>query len=255
MLNMRTLKSVAAILRREMHKYLKIIYLDAFKSIFEPLFFVLVFGLGLGRNVNIGETSYFEFMAPGVVFMVAVTCSYARTSFGLFNDKEYDKIMNSFLVGPLKPSEIVLGYILAGTIQALICSGCFMLILHFAFGLDFKSTSIFVLFLIIISIFFSCIGVILCMSVNDAHSLLLITNFLINPLSFLCGVFIPTDYLPTWVQPAVGLIPLTKAIQGIRMTPLSLNNPDVALSLIYIAVAGVVSFMIGTYIFRKKVLT
>lgn len=238
-----------------MYKYLKIIHLDALKSVFEPLFFVLAFGLGLGRNVDMGGgVTYLEFMAPGVVFMVAANSSYMITSFGLFHAKEADKIMNAVLVAPIKPFEIVLGYILTGTAQAAISAGVFMLILHFIFGLDFGSTILFMVFIIITAAFFACLGVILCMSVTDVHSLVILTSLIIYPLSFLCGIFFPVEYLPSGIQPIIELIPLTRAVEGIRTIPFTIYNPSIWLNISYIAVSSIIFFVIGTYIFKKRIL-
>ena len=237
-----------------MHKYQKNIHFEALKSVFEPLFFVLAFGLGLGRSVDMGGISYLEFMAPGVVFMMVANRSYTVTSLGLFNDKHEDKIMNAILVAPIKPFEIVLGYILAGMAQAAISAGVFMLILHFIFGLNFGSTTLFMVFIILTAAFFASLGVILCMSVTDIHTLLLLTSLIVYPLSFLCGIFFPIKNLPSWIQPIIELIPLTRAVEGIRTIPFTIYNPSIWLNIGYIAVSAIIFFVIGTYIFKKRIL-
>jgi ABC-2 type transport system permease protein len=102
-------------------------------------------------------------------------------------------------------------------------------------------------FIILTAAFFACLGVILCMSVTDPHSLMILTSLIIYPLSFLCGIFFPINYLPDGIQPIIELIPLARAVAGIRTIPFTIYNPGIWLDVGYIAILAIIFFVIGTY--------
>jgi len=78
----RTVKVVLAIWEREMYDYLKNLHVYATRLVVEPLF-IFIFGMGLGRCVVIGDVDYPDFMAPGILFMVATNNSYQTVSLRL----------------------------------------------------------------------------------------------------------------------------------------------------------------------------
>jgi ABC-type polysaccharide/polyol phosphate export permease len=74
------------------------------------------------------------------------------------------------------------------------------------------------------------------------------------PMSFFCGIFIPVTDLPEWVQPVIGAIPLTKAVQGARAIALG-TDPYLLQNLIYIIIFTIAVFLVGIHVFKKKVIT
>ncbi|MFQ6118871.1 MAG: ABC transporter permease [Methanosarcinales archaeon] len=249
----RSVKAVLAVWEREMYNYVKNIYLNSLRLVFEPLLFVLVFGIGVGSRVDMGEISYLEFMAPGVVFMVAMNNSYMTTSFRLLIARDWDKYLTTTLTAPVTPSEIVMGYIFAGVTQAILASVIFIIILTSAFGINFGYIPLVMLFIIATSAFFSSLGVILCMGVKDPHHLMILTSLIIIPMSFFCGIFFPIEDLPKWIIPIISAIPLTSAVQSARAISLSLYGPTIWLELGYVIISAIIAFFIGIFTFKKKV--
>jgi len=79
----RTVRVVLAIWEREMYDYLKNLHVYATRLVVEPLLFIFIFGMGLGRRVVIGDVDYLDFMAAGILFMVATNNSYQTVSLRL----------------------------------------------------------------------------------------------------------------------------------------------------------------------------
>ncbi|MEA1906692.1 MAG: hypothetical protein U9N12_07035 [Euryarchaeota archaeon] len=63
----RTARVVLAVWAREMYDYLKNLHVYATRLVVEPLLFIFIFGMGLGRRVVIGDVNYLDFMAPGII--------------------------------------------------------------------------------------------------------------------------------------------------------------------------------------------
>ena len=90
--------------------------------------------MGLGKRVVIGDVNYLYFLAPGILFMVVVNNSYMTTSMRLMIARDWDKTLITALSAPIKPVEIVLGYMLAGVTQALAACAIFIVLMNYFLG-------------------------------------------------------------------------------------------------------------------------
>lgn len=253
-MNTRAIKVVLAIWEREMYEYLNNLNINAMRLAVEPLLFIFIFGMGLGNRVDMGNVSYVEFLAPGILFMVVTNNSYMTTSMRLMIARDWDKTLVNALTAPVKPFEIVLGYILAGVTQALAASVIFILLMNYILGISFGYIPLLVLFIVATAAFFSSLGVAIAMWLDNPHHLMIVTSLVIIPMSFFCGIFIPVADLPKWVQPIIYAIPLTKAVQGAREIALA-NNSAILPNLIYIIIFAIAVFFVGVHVFKKKVIT
>jgi ABC-type multidrug transport system permease subunit len=92
------------------------------------------------------------------------------------------------------------------------------------------------------------------MVLDNPHHLMVVTSLVIMPMSFFCGIFIPVTDLPNWAQPIIGAIPLTVAVQTARAIALSTGTPHLWQNLAYIITFTIAVFLIGLYLFKKKVI-
>jgi len=253
-MNIRTIKAVLAIWEREMYEYLNNLHVNAMRLAVEPLLFIFIFGMGLGNRVAMGNVSYVDFLAPGILFMVVTNNSYMTISMRLMIARDWDKTLINALTAPVKPFEIVLGYILAGITQAMAASVIFILLMSYFLGISFGCIPLLVLFIIAIAAFFSSLGVAIAMWLDNPHHLMVVTSLVVMPMSFFCGIFIPVSDLPGWVQPVIGAIPLTKAVQEARAIALATGNPYLLQNLIYIIIFAIAVFLVGMHVFKKKVI-
>ncbi|MGP8321237.1 MAG: ABC transporter permease [Methanosarcinaceae archaeon] len=253
-MNTRAIRVVLAIWEREMYEYLNNLHINAMRLAVEPLLFIFIFGMGLGNRVNMGDVSYVEFLAPGILFMVVTNNSYMTTSMRLMIARDWDKTLVNALTAPVKPFEVVIGYVFAGITQALAASVIFILLMNYLLGISFGFIPWLVLYIVAIAAFFSSLGVAIAMWLDNPHHLMVVTSLVVMPMSFFCGIFIPVADLPKWIQPVISVIPLTKAVQGARAIA-SVNNPDILPNLIYIIIVTIAVFFVGVHVFKKKVIT
>lgn len=90
---------------------------------------------------------------------------------------------------------------------------------------------------------------------DNLYQQVVFTFLVIIPMIFLCGTFIPITDLPNQVQPIIELIPLIVAVQAVRMITLSIENPYLWQNLAYIAIAAIGVFLVGLYLFKRRVIT
>ncbi|MFZ2071019.1 MAG: ABC transporter permease [Halobacteriota archaeon] len=251
----RVIKAMLAVWEREMYEYISNLHVNTLRLAVEPLLFIFIFGMGLGKRVVIGDVNYLYFLAPGILFMVAVNNSYMTISMRLMIARDWDKTLITALSAPIKPFEIVLGYVLAGVTQALAACALFIILMNYFLGVPFGSVSLIVLLIIVTAAFFSSLGVAISMVLDNPHHLMVVTSLVVMPMSFFCGIFIPVTDLPNWVQPVIEAIPLTVAVQAARAITLSTGNPYLWQNLAYIIAFTIAMFLIGLHLFKKKVIT
>jgi ABC-type multidrug transport system permease subunit len=251
----RVIKAVLAVWEREMYEYISNLHVNAMRLAVEPLLFIFIFGIGLGKRVVIGDVNYLDFLAPGILFMVVVHNSYMTISMRLITARDWDKTLITALSAPIKPFEIILGYMLAGVTQALAACAIFIVLMNYFLGISFGSLSLIVILILATASFFSSLAVAISMVLDNPHHLMVITSLVIVPMSFFCGIFIPVTDLPNWAQPIIEAIPLTVAVQEARAIALSTGNPYLWQNLAYIIAFTIAVFLLGVHLFKKKVIT
>ncbi len=253
-MSLRLIKAVLAVWEREMYEYLINLHINALRLAIEPLLFIFIFGMGLGRRVVIGDVDYLYFLAPGILFMVVVNNSYMTISMRLMIARDWDKTLITALSAPVKPFEIILGYVLAGITQALAACTIFLVLMIYFLGIPFGSVSRVLLLIIATAAFFSSLGVMIAVVLDNPHHLMVITSIVVLPMSFFCGIFIPVSDLPGWSQPIIEAIPLTVAVESARAFALGSGNPGIWQSLAYIMAFTIAVFIAALYLFKRKLI-
>src|SRR6266699_5679106 len=97
-------------------------------GVFEPLFYLLSVGLGLG--VLVGKVPgpgghlipYRDFVAPGLLAVSSMNGAMYDSTFNIFFRLKYDKLYDAVLATPMRPAQVALGEIgwalFRGTIYA-----------------------------------------------------------------------------------------------------------------------------------------
>ena len=105
------------------------IWLLFISGVFEPLFYLLSVGLGLG--VLVGKVAgpgghlipYREFVAPGLLAVSSMNGAMYDSTFNVFFRLKYAKLYDAVLATPMRPAQVALGEIgwalIRGTIYAI----------------------------------------------------------------------------------------------------------------------------------------
>ena len=203
---------------REIYDYRKNLFLFALRNLIQPFFFVLVIGIGLGSMVSLpGRESYLSFMIPGILMMCVVQVCYQHFSSEIWMSKNHEGYLELLtMTAPIKPREAVAGYLLTGIVVAFFAVLCFLLpVWLFLSGFHISLVAL-ILFTIGLALFFTSAGIIVGVTVRHPHNLTTVSLFITMPLTYLCGVFIPTEMYPKAARMLIEIIPLTQAIEGLR---------------------------------------
>lgn len=180
-----------------------------------PLLYLVTFGLGLGRQINMGEASYLIFIVPGICAMSAMTNSFTGIASSLAVGRLHFKSIEEILVAPVSYSSIALGEIAGGTVRGLF-SSLFILLAALVMGAQFPFTFTFYVSWIITSVMFAALGVLAGFKSKSHEDTSVFSSFIIMPMSFFCGTFFPVEKLPDIVKWLLQLLPLTHSVICMR---------------------------------------
>jgi len=226
-------------------KLLKLGYL--FSAMVVPVIYLITFGLGLGRNVQIHGTDYLSYLIPGLVAMSSMNNSYTWVASALNLNRLYFKTFQLFVQAPISPSSIMIGEVLAGVVKGLFASGLIVTV-GFIMAHGFQVTLFFIVALLLNCFLFASLGVITGMITKSHEDTSTYNNFFIMPMAFFSGTFFPIDRMPNALQAIIYLFPLTHTNILIRKTVFDISA---VISLIVIIAYAVVFFAYGALLIKR----
>ena len=220
-------------------------------SIMSPLLYLLAFGFGVGRVVDMGGgVPYVAFIIPGIAALTTLSASFGAVSTRLNVQRLYYRSLDEMLMCPVGVSAIVVGKSLHGVIRGLISTA-----IIFAIGLALSPDHLFLTPLFVISIVLSCftfsfLGVVAALMANTHQGMATFSNLVILPMTFLCGTFFSVDSLPAVFKAALYVLPLTHSSLTARASSLGWDFPWTSLLVLFCFCAAF--FAISVYLIKKK---
>src|SRR5918999_4482027 len=115
--------------RRNMLSYSHTWQMNILPNFFEPFFYLLAIGFGLGKFVeSVGGVDYAVYIAPGLAATSAMYGASFDVTFNVFVKLHFDKLYDAVTVTPVSPEDVVLGEMLWGITRSLIYGLPFVLI-------------------------------------------------------------------------------------------------------------------------------
>ncbi len=185
-------------------------------SMVTPLIYMLVFGLGLGRQVNLpGESDYLSFLVPGLIGMTVMVNSFTWVASSINFGRFFYRTWQIVILSSASPLAIVAGNVAAGMARGLVAALLVGLVGVMA-GWHPPATISWPLALLLESFVFSAFGVIIGIITKKSEEHAAYTNFLITPMGFFCGTFFPIGNFPPWLGAVIKVLPLTHANIALR---------------------------------------
>jgi ABC-2 type transport system permease protein len=211
-----------------------------------PLLYLLAFGLGLGRQVNIGGGSYLNYLLPGLVAMSSMVNAYTWVANGLTMGRLYFQTFQVYVQAPVSAAAIVWGQVIAGIVRGLLSSSI-LLVLGLVIGSGLQLNLLFVLSLILNCLLFAALGVVVGMRSRSHEDTANFSNFFIMPMAFFSGTFFPIKEMPWVLQIIVSCLPLTHTNYLLRSPTWDAKS---LLSLGVLVAYGAASLLVATYLVR-----
>ncbi|MBF0342862.1 MAG: ABC transporter permease [Nitrospirae bacterium] len=242
------LNGLKAVLYREYTVFRKRAVKQIISSSVPPLLFLIAFGWGLGRQVNVGDLPYISFLVPGLIAMNSLNQCFAISA-EINIARFYFHTFDEYLIAPVSEYEVVLGLTIFGMFRGFL-STLIIFIYTLLFGVQLILNPVFFIALAMHAFIFSALAVTTSMLVQDHSGQNLVTSFVITPMIFLCGTFFPVDKLPTAFKYLVLALPLTYSTKVIRAT---LTGGAVQYGYIYVLLIYCIIFFITAIWTLKRV--
>ncbi|HEY3424316.1 MAG TPA: ABC transporter permease [Negativicutes bacterium] len=197
-----------------------------------PVLYIITFGWGLGRGMQVGGASYLEFLIPGIMALNAMNISFNAVGSSLNIGRLYHKTLEEYLTAPISSFSYVMGKVLAGTLQGLV-SSTVILVLAYGFGAHVTISSWFLLALVLNCLVFAAMGFVAAMLIDAHEDMANFSTYVLVPMSFLCGTFFALDAIPKAFQILLQLLPLTHASHALRVLGSGGAVPWLALGVLF----------------------
>lgn len=228
------------VLKRRMMKFI-------LSRMVAPILYLVAFGWGLGRSIQVDSGTYLDFLVPGILALNSMNISFNSIT-PVHAERIYHKSLEEYIIAPIWPDAFVIGKVLAAVLRGMISSSIIVL-LAFLFGAHFTLTPLFLLVLVLNCVIFAEIGFLAAMKINTYEEMSQVNTYILLPMSFLCGTFFSTHALPAAVRYFIEIMPLTHTsylLWGIG------SGAEIALSsvLVLLVYAGL-GLLLGSRAFRQ----
>lgn len=202
-----------------------------------PVLYLIAFGWGLGSGVQVGGTDYINFVIPGIIALTTMTISFSTIANDINIARTYTKTFEEFMVAPVNMAVYSAAKITAGALRGMY-SAFIIILLVIIFQAGLKIDLYFILITIFNCFVFSAFGFTAGLLINSHADMSKFTNFIITPMSFLCGTFFPLDKMPVGIKEIIWVLPLTHTSLALRSSAgdLSARFLHPAVLLFYFAV-------------------
>ena len=195
-----------------------------FSGVFEPIFYLIGIGLGIGGivgNVPVQytqgrEISYIAFVAPALLATAAMNGAVFETIFNVFFKLNFAKTYDGVLATPMGITEIALGEMLWALIRAALYAVT-MFVIMVVFGLILSPLGVLIVpAALLVAAAFAAAGLAGTAFLRTVNDFDVPMGLIVMPMFLFSGTFFPTDIYPLPVQVFLQLTPLYHAISLIR---------------------------------------
>jgi lipooligosaccharide transport system permease protein len=238
----------ARLIERNLYVY-KHSWLVLLSGFFEPLFYLLGIGFGLGALIGTipgpggREISYQLFLAPALLASSAMNGAIMESTFNFFFKLNYNKTFTSILATPLSPGDIAVGELGWALIRGGLYALGFMAVMV-VFGLVITPWVVLAVpAALLLGFAFGAVGMAATSFMKTWQDFDLI-QLVVLPMFLFSGTFYPLDAYPEALRVFVQLTPLYQGVDLIRSLTVGEISPVLLFHVAYLALMGVAGLVV-----------
>ncbi|MDQ3377296.1 MAG: ABC transporter permease [Actinomycetota bacterium] len=239
------------VVSRELNRFLKVWTQTLLAPVLTSALYVVVFGYGLGSRIREVEgVPYLQFILPGLILLSIITASYGNTSSSLFDAKR-ERYIDDVLISPMTPLQITLAFVLGGVLRGLLVgAGTFALAMPLA-GLPVERLLLLLAAGAATSVAFASLGVVAGVLATRIDHIFFLSTIVLQPLTFLGGVFYSAEMLPAPLRVATYLDPIFYAVDAFRYAAVGVSDVPPYPALVALGIFAVLAFLGTTELLRR----
>ena len=223
-----------------------------FSGFFEPLFYLMGIGLGLGGMIGLVDgIPYSAFVAPA---LLASSCMNGAITDGFYNiwfKLHYEKTYDGVLATPMRVADIAFGEMMWAVTRGSLYATIFIVVvltsgLLIGTPMILSRWALLALPAAVLSAAcFSSIAICATTFVRKIQDFDTVTGLAILPMFLFSGTFFPVSHLPSLAQWIVGFLPLYNAIEILRALTTGRMGWSILAHVVYLIAIGVLAFTIA----------
>ena len=196
-------------------------YWVVLSGFFEPVFYLLSMGIGLGALVGTvvtttgEEVPYAAFIAPALLAVSAMNGAVFDSTWNVFFKMNYSKLYEGMLSTSLGPLDVAFGEILLALLRGAMYAVGFMIVMQ-VLGLNLAWTALLALPAVLLIAFgFASLGMAITSYMKTFQQMDWIA-FVMLPMFLFSATFYPITVYPTVIQWIVQALPLWHGVELVR---------------------------------------
>jgi lipooligosaccharide transport system permease protein len=245
--------------KRNLVVYKKIWKVNFLTPLFEPLFYILAFGLGFSGlidNVKYGgaELSYTEFIAPALIATAVMWNAFFETTYASFVRMYYQKTFDGMMATPLSLEEIIIAEITWSATKSAGAATIMLIVLGLMGFIQFPIGLLLIPLAFFGGLAFGAIGMFFTGIIPTIDMFNLPIFLFITPMFLFSGTFFPVSNLPVWVQPVALAFPLYHLVELARRFSIGTSEISPIINIGYLTVFFLVFTNLALGAMRKRLI-
>ena len=225
-------------------------WLVMLSGLFEPIFYLLSLGIGLGALVGTvavdgREVPYAAFIAPALLAVAAMNGAIYDSTWNVFFKIRFAKLYEGMLATSLGPLDVALGEIALALLRGALYAGGFMLVMQ-VLGLNLSWWAVLAVPAVLLIAFgFASIGMAITSYLTTFQQMDWI-NFVMLPMFLFSATFYPLTVYPEPVQWLIQALPLWHGVELVRGLTTGVVGPELLVHVAYYAAMIAVGLVFTT---------
>ena len=239
-----------AVIGRGMHVMRRNNLTVVVSGFFEPIFYLLSMGIGLGTLIGVleyrgVEVPYAAYIAPALMAVSAMNGAVFDSTMNVFFKMHYGKLYDGMLSTSLGPLDVALGEIFMALFRGFLYACGFMAVTTIM-GLNLSPTALLAIpAAVLIAFAFASLGMAITSYMKTFQHLDYV-YFVMMPMFLLSATFFPIEVYPQAIQWVIMAMPLWHGVDMMRQLTLGVLDWSLAVHVGYLAIMSVLGIVFTT---------
>jgi len=205
-----------------------------------------------GEPLINGNSSSFQFLAPGFMALTVVFGALSGVGFAISREREQGT-MDGLLVSPIPATSVIAGKILSQTVRGMIQGFLILALAMIVFGVRIYGSPIIMVFVMLLGVAsFVGVGIILTSIAPEQETAQMLVILLQFPMMFLSGIIFPISQLPVWMQWIGRAMPLYYAADALRKVMiLNVGLDVIGADLVILVAYSILTMLAAVPVFKR----
>ena len=211
-------KGMIALMSREVARTFRVPVQTLVGPWISAALYILVFGAVVGSQLShISGVPYINFVIPGILMMSVLNAAFMAAAHGLYFQR-FTKMIEEILVAPLSYTDMIFAFVLAAVVRGLVVAvGIYGMAILLGAAVIVHPV-LFLVGIVGVSMLFAFLGLIVGLWSEGFEQLSVLQTFIIQPLTYLGGIFYARSMLPEWAQIFTTFNPFFQLVDTVRYT-------------------------------------